>query len=88
MIGLVRKRMLAFEEAARLTSEAEHFLAGAEYTVASRSVLDLAARSTCSAYDCEFVALARDLDVRLVTADRRILRAFPDTAASPEDYTV
>jgi predicted nucleic acid-binding protein len=45
----------------------------------------LAARSACSAYDCEFVALARDLDVRLVTADRR-LRGLPDTAISPEDF--
>lgn len=31
---------------------------------------------------CEFVAVANDLNVPLVTADRQILLAFPDVAAS------
>lgn len=35
----------------------------------------------CSAYDCEFVWLARDLRLPLVTADRKVLDAFPDTVA-------
>jgi predicted nucleic acid-binding protein len=48
--------------------------------------LQLAAESGCSAYDCEFVALARDLEVPLVTADRQLLAAFPSTAVSPEAF--
>lgn len=46
----------------------------------------LAARSGCSAYDCEFVTLARDLDVRLVTLDRQILRSFPKLAVPLEKF--
>jgi len=40
-----------------------------------RAVLSLALASGCSAYDCEFVWLARDLRVPLVTADRQVLAA-------------
>ncbi len=34
------------------------------------------------AYDCEFVALARDLNVPLVTSDKQVLTQFPDVATS------
>jgi predicted nucleic acid-binding protein len=34
------------------------------------------------AYDCEFVALAQYLNVPLVTADKKILREFPEVATS------
>jgi len=36
--------------------------------------------SDCSAYDCEFVALARQLGTSLVTMDSKLLRAFPQIA--------
>jgi predicted nucleic acid-binding protein len=45
--------------------------------VESAHVLSLANRSGCSAYDCEFVALAEDLGTRLVSNDNAVLRAFP-----------
>jgi predicted nucleic acid-binding protein len=57
-------------------------LAGAEFQVESAAVLNLAALSQCSAYDCEFVALAQQLGVMLVTSDRQILRQFPSSAVS------
>jgi len=36
--------------------------------------------SDCSAYDCEFVALATKLGAMLVTMDAKLLRAFPKQA--------
>ncbi len=42
----------------------------------------VADRSDCSAYDCEYVALAKRLGVKLVTMDRKVLRAFPEVAVS------
>jgi len=42
--------------------------------------------SDCSAYDCEYVALAQDLDVPLVTTDRQVLREFPKIAVSLEKF--
>lgn len=54
--------------------------------VTSNQVLELVNASSCSAYDCEFVALARDLKVSLVTVDRQILTDFPDTAISLDAF--
>ena len=36
----------------------------------------------CSAYDCEFVALAHANGVRLLTVDHQILHEFPEVAIS------
>jgi predicted nucleic acid-binding protein len=52
----------------------------------SNRVLALAANSTCTAYDCEFVALAEQLGIPLVTADKQLLKAFPNIAVSLEDF--
>jgi len=87
LIGLVRKDALALDEALSMVDEAERWLAGREYSVVSRHVLTLAEKSGCSACDCEFVALAQDLGVQLVTADRQILKAFPTIAISPSAFT-
>ena len=76
----VRKNRLELKTAIEIMAEAERLLKGNEYATKSGAVLELTARSTCSAYDCEFVALARDLQVPLVTNDRRILADFPETA--------
>jgi predicted nucleic acid-binding protein len=43
-------------------------------------VLELVRDSDCSAYDCEFIALAIKLDVKLVTMDKKLLRTFPKRA--------
>ncbi|MDF0668148.1 MAG: type II toxin-antitoxin system VapC family toxin [Nitrospira sp.] len=86
LIGLVRKRALSLEAAAAIAEEAERWLAGHEYSVISHHVLSLVAQSGCSASDCEFVALTKDLRVPLVTTDRQILRAFPAIAVSPSAF--
>lgn len=57
-----------------------------ERSVDSEQVLDLASESGLPAYDCEFVALALQARVPLVTADRRIVTAFPRTARLLSEY--
>jgi predicted nucleic acid-binding protein len=49
-------------------------------------VLALASKSGCSTYDCEYVAVARRLNVSLLTLDKQVLKAFPDVALLPLDY--
>lgn len=75
--GYMRAGRLSLVDAKRLQHEAESLLAGNEYEVDSALVLDLAAASGCTAYDCEFIALSQRLDVPLVTLDRALLKAFP-----------
>jgi len=87
LIGLVRAHALQLDDAMAMIDEAERWLTGREYSMLSRQVLTLASRSGCSAYDCEFVALAQDLEVPLVTSDRQILKAFPTIAVSPSAFT-
>ena len=55
---------------------------GAEFKVESSAVLELVRNSDCSAYDCEFIALAMKLDTKLVTMDKKLLRAFPKRAVA------
>jgi predicted nucleic acid-binding protein len=86
LVGLVRADSLAIEDAVGIMANAERLLAGTEYSVPSPRVLLLAHASGCSAYDCEYVVLAEDLGVRLVTTDRAVLRAFPERAISPHAF--
>jgi len=81
----LRKGMLEFEQAYAIQREAEDLLSHNEYLPDSWDVLQLVNTSECSAYDCEFVALAMKLETRLVTADKKILQHFPDIAISLKD---
>jgi predicted nucleic acid-binding protein len=85
LAGYMRRKSLHYEVARNLLREAESLMAGAEYEVDSRRVLELVRDSDCSAYDCEFVALAMSLGVTLVTMDTQLLRAFPKVAVALAD---
>lgn len=82
----LRKALVDFETACLMQRQAEALMTGGEYEVDSLSVLANAEDSRCSAYDCEFVALAKNLNTTLVTADRKLLRAFPDLASTARAY--
>ena len=78
----MRRRALTSEQADRLQREAEGLLDGLEFEVDSRGVLEPVRDSECSAYDCEFVALAVELRTTVVAMDRKLLRAFPAHAVA------
>ncbi|HMV94356.1 MAG TPA: type II toxin-antitoxin system VapC family toxin [Thauera aminoaromatica] len=80
LAGYLRRKTLAFDDARALQAEAESLLAGNEHEVDSQRVLEFVRDTDCSAYDCEFAALALRLDVKLVTMEARLLRAFPKFA--------
>ncbi len=82
LAGSIRKRSLTIEEATAVANLAEAMLDLKEFTVSTPAVLQLVWRSNCSAYDCEFVALAHANGVRLLTVDRQILHEFPEVAIS------
>jgi predicted nucleic acid-binding protein len=80
LAGYLRRKIITFRMAQQLQEEAEGLLAGSEYEVDSRLVLELVRDSDCSAYDCEFVALAMTLGVKLVTMDAKLRKVFPKHA--------
>ena len=81
-----RKEILTIYDIQQLMNKAEQMMAGNEYHVASSHVLSLIVATDLSAYDCEFVALANDLSVPLITNDKKILRLAANRAVSPVDF--
>ena len=86
LVKCVRGELIEWSDAFRIMTEAESLMAGNEYAVVSGDVLGLAASSACSAYDAEFVVLARELGIPLVTMDKQLLESFPETAVSPTRF--
>jgi len=82
----MRQKGLATADAQSLMEIAENMLWGREFTVRSTAVLGCVARSQRSAYDCEFVALALDLGIPLVTTDEALIADFPNTAIHLRDF--
>ena len=82
----LRKGKISIDDAMEIQQQAEMLLAGNEYEVNSLDVLHTASESGCSAYDSEFICLAKSTGSRLVTADREILKAFTDIASTARNF--
>lgn len=78
----MRKAMLRLDQAIRIQMRDEDLMADCEFEVPSQDVLQLVMESPCSAYDCEFVALAKRFHTTFVTSDKLVLNAFPTIARS------
>ncbi|MGB8212468.1 MAG: type II toxin-antitoxin system VapC family toxin [Anaerolineales bacterium] len=86
LTGYVRKKLLSWQEAQAILEHAQRLLRGKEYSVTPSHALELAVTSTCTTYDCEFVALAQDLGIKLVTMDKQILTQFPGATIALDKY--
>jgi predicted nucleic acid-binding protein len=86
LAGYMRHGAITFRQAQHIMSTVETDLADAEHEIDSRMVLELALNSKLSAYDCEYVVLARALGAALITADKAVLRAAPDVAMNMQDF--
>ncbi len=82
----LRKDILSLNDILIIIQQAEKLLNDNEYKISSAHIMQLVHSSSCSAYDCEFVALAQFLDIPLITADKKILREFPKIAKSLDIY--
>lgn len=77
LAGYLRSGRLGSREAETAMELGTACLLGGEHYVSNHAVFDLVSQSRCSAYDCEYVALAQALGTILVTEDQALLRAFP-----------
>ena len=66
----LRKNILELSTILQSIQEAEQLMESHAYEVNSTQVLQLVHNSSCSSYDCEFVALADDLGIQLVSFDK------------------
>lgn len=86
LAGYLRRKAITPEQMRAFAATAESLVGAREYLPATDDVLSLVEQSTCSAYDCEFVALAKSLGVPLITEDSAVRNAFPSVAVSMTDY--
>ena len=76
----MRNNYLSKEDALSIMNEAEEFMSGNEYEVNSFEILELVSQSKFSAYDCEFIALAKRLNMDFYTSDKKVLKEFSSIA--------
>jgi len=86
LAGYLRRKILTEDEANAAYQNVQKDIGANEYSVPTERVLKLVVASDCSAYDCEYVALAQDLGVPLVTTDEQVLKAFPKTAVALDKF--
>lgn len=84
--GYMSGGYMTLAEAIDYARRAEEDLRESTRSVPTRRVLQLVDETDHSAYDCEYVALAQELNVTLVTGDRAVVDRFPDTAVLLEDF--
>ncbi|MEA3385782.1 MAG: type II toxin-antitoxin system VapC family toxin [Thermodesulfobacteriota bacterium] len=82
----LKKEIILLSEAIEIFESAEELLKENEYEINSAQVLSLSHSSGCSAYDCEFINLAKDLNISLVTEDKKVLKSFPEFAISVHQF--
>ena len=80
VVGFFRRGQILESDALAICEDAESILGSRVASVPASPVLEAAIQGELSAYDTEFVVLARRLGVPLVTADQGILAGAPDVA--------
>lgn len=77
---------ITLDEAKLSMRRAEAHMSRGEVVVSSDAVLDIVGTFGCTAYDAEYVVVARELGLPLITADAELLRKFPDVALTAESF--
>jgi predicted nucleic acid-binding protein len=82
----MRVNRLPLAEALLKMTEAETVIGSLQFPVSSDEVLEEYARSGVSAYDAEYLVVARKLQIPLLTHDQRLLSAGTRVAWTPEAF--
>ena len=77
---MIKAKLLARSDAESTYRQLLDTLRAKEKDPDPSSVLSLVEQYDISGYDAHFVALARDLNVKLYTQDKELLEKFPETA--------
>ncbi|MBK8504868.1 MAG: type II toxin-antitoxin system VapC family toxin [Saprospiraceae bacterium] len=83
LITHFKQKLISKKEVIWLYSEIENQMLGRTKLVLSSKVLELGLSSGCSSYDCEYVCLAKELEIPLIRNDKKLIQTFPDFVYSP-----
>ncbi len=85
LAGYIRRGM-ELSQAQEIMRDALLTLENRQVAPSSEKVFELVSKSDCTAYDCEFIALAQQLNILLVTSDKQLLQRFPDSAIALKEF--
>lgn len=86
--GYMTREWMSLGEAVQYARQAQQDLEGSEYEIPADAVLRLVDKTghySRLLSGCEYVALAQQLGVSLVTGDRAVVEQFPETAILLEE---
>ena len=86
LAGRIRRKEDTLEGAEQDYLYAESLMRSNTYPVDFRRVLAVVAQTGCSGYDSQYIALAEERRVKLVTTDGGILENAKHVAMSPEQF--
>jgi len=82
----LRKKVLTLRQASLIMQEAESLMQGGQFEIPSLDILTVTEKYDCSAYAAEYIALAQEQGVPLVTMDKMYLRKFPAVTMNAESF--
>ena len=87
LAGRVKRKRLTLEAARAKFRLASAMVEIVLPNTVNQDIIEIAVDCKLTFYDASYVALARELDIRLATYDQEILVEAPDVAAKPEEIT-
>lgn len=81
-----RRGVLTLEQCKELLRNASRFITVAQCEVDMEASLSVAAKYGITGYDAQYVALALNLAVPLITEDRKLRQAVPGVAISMQEF--
>ena len=81
-----RNGLITREDALLAFTDAADIMGDNEYDISIEKILSVAARTSCSAYDAQYISLAEDLGLPLYTYDKKVLKMAPDIAQRPSSH--
>lgn len=86
LVKYVRHRRLSLADASAALVGAWKRIIPADREIPSEQIIELAAATQCSAYDCEYVVLAKMLHLEFVTGDKALAGKFPELTVSLDSF--
>lgn len=78
----IRAKEVSVEKALTIWQDAVRFMSDSEREIDPSTILEIVAKNKITAYDAQYIALAKTEGLVLVTEDKELLKKFPDETTS------